>query len=208
MSSEKNQNWHGYGLKISIALTLFWWLSGFVWEPKPSWWHGVFMAFNIVAMGFVWMELRRQSKKIDTQNQDIQGQDFQGSQELAYQKPHQEGSSGAKTLHAAAVTVRNFASLDDARQYGWVFGDQIGTYDNSPLYRTAKKEGEENFFVFDGLARNKFPVVISDAFVAFGRMMYKKDVQKIAEVPSEINRPTDDFIIPTPPPSGNTSVAV
>lgn len=174
MSNKQNQNklsvfggqFKKKALQASIFVTLLWWMSGFVWQPKPSWWQAVFMALNVISMGFVWLELRRISKELTETDKDVANAMLDNV-----------------ALHAGIPntnhSVRNFESLDDARKFGWVFGDQIGTYNNLPLYRTAKKEGDDVFFVFDGLSRNKFPNVISDAFVAFGRMMYKKEVKAV-----------------------------
>lgn len=68
--------------------------------------------------------------------------------------------------------IRVFASPEDAKNHGWSFQEEIGTFQGAPLYRLALLDGQT--WEWDGLSGNVFSPLISDHIRMFGQLRYKK----------------------------------
>ena len=80
---------------------------------------------------------------------------------------------------ALAAQVRAYASVEDARSYGWDFDSEIGTFNGSPIFQWANLEGAR--WEYDGLTAANFNPSVPSNRRIFGRLRYRE----IEESPSD-----------------------
>ena len=66
--------------------------------------------------------------------------------------------------------VRSYASVSEAAQRGWAFGQEQGIYDGQPVPAWAEMEGQR--FVYDGLSVPNTAGAVPENVRLFGRLRY------------------------------------
>lgn len=79
---------------------------------------------------------------------------------------------------ALAAQVRAYASVEDARSYGWDFEEEIGTFNGAPIFQWANLKGDR--WEYDGLTAANFNPSVPANRRVFGRLRYR-----------EVEAPTD-----------------
>lgn len=87
---------------------------------------------------------------------------------------------------ALAAQVRAYASIEDARSYGWDFEEEIGTFNGSPIFQWANLEGAR--WEYDGLTAANFNPSVPANRRIFGRLRYR-EVEAPTQAP-EVQDPT------------------
>ena len=178
----KQSKWKKLALPLSLLFCIGWWVSGWFFTP-PSWWSQVFTVAILLALVCAWVEFRHMFKASD-EDLDEEARENTQSGYSDMQLPISPSPALVSALSVAPSSlkdlasggmIRQFASIEDGVSHGWLFDKQIGTFNGQPLYERAhRKEDTSNFFVFDGLTRENFASILSDASVAFGRIRYTK----------------------------------
>lgn len=83
-----------------------------------------------------------------------------------------------------ASQVRAYASVEDAKSYGWKFYEEIGLFNAQPICRLAVLDGQE--WEYDGLMGASHTAAVPSDRRVFGRLRYKQ-VNSGTATPSSAN---------------------
>lgn len=146
----------------------------------------VFLAFMLSFIGFLalaWAEFQRKALALADQEEhqervqntlsSVREGGLKVGLKSAFKNPASRTAENGVEMIQGPLHARVFASMEDGSNHGWTFEEPIGSFNGQPLYKIARYLGEAKHFVFDGLTMSSFPNIVSDAYVAFGRVRYK-----------------------------------
>lgn len=83
--------------------------------------------------------------------------------------------------HFQVRDIRAFASIDEAREHGWEFGETIAHFGGHPVPRTARFQGAT--YLYDGLSPERMMASVPSTQRVFGRLLYKLSEPPAADAP-------------------------
>ena len=168
-------------LVVCLLFTVTWWIVGFVLNNQSAWWNVVTIAGIIASLTCVWMEAvkimlhKAKDPELDAETGALSALAEQGT-----------GRSSGQMAVDASGNVRMFASLEDAKNHGWSFEEEIGSFDGKPLFRVASFHGRH--WVFDGLSSQVFNPSLAETVRVFGRLKYKELVSVLDEAGAQLQK--------------------
>lgn len=166
------------------------------WEPLLSWTVMVLAQLAIMGLllyGRTRMPASRPSVPVSPEAQHAAvSQAIQSANESTdlAGSPTPRLPAGLRTLvpgikpTALAAQVRAYASVEDARSYGWDFEEEIGTFNGAPIFQWANLEGAR--WEYDGLTAANFNPSVPVNRRIFGRLRYRE-----VEAPSDTSQTQD-----------------